>query len=93
VPIEEKNWKEIEEEYERSKREKAQMRPGEAGWSKCPKCQGTFKVTCPSCKGLGRNLSAHSRSVPCPNCNGNGKANCQYPGCQGGWIKATGTKG
>ena len=92
MPLEEKSWKEIEKEYEQSKREKAQMSPAGAGWSKCPKCQGTFKVTCPACMGLGRDLTAHSRSAPCPNCGGSGQANCQHPGCQGGWIKADSKK-
>jgi len=87
MPIEEKNFKEIEEEYARAKREK-QTDAGDTGhWGKCPRCQGSGKATCPSCKGLGRNMASANRNQACPVCTGTGKANCPQPGCQGGWVK------
>ena len=87
MPIEEKSWKEIEDEYAQAKREKT-SHAGEAGrWGKCPRCQGTGKATCPDCKGLGRNMASTNRSEACPTCHGTGKANCPEPGCQGGWVK------
>jgi hypothetical protein len=89
MPIEEKNWKEIEEEYARAKKEKKNQ-PGEGGWGKCLACQGTGKATCPSCKGLGRNMASSRRSDACPVCCGSGKANCLQPGCQGGWVRKPG---
>lgn len=87
MPIEEKDFKDLEEEYARAKREK-ESHSGDAGrWGKCPRCQGSGKATCPSCKGLGRNMVSASHNQACPNCQGVGKANCPQPGCQGGWVK------
>lgn len=87
MPIEEKSWKEIEEEYAEAKKVK-QSHSGDAGrWGKCPVCQGTGKATCPACKGLGRNLASARRSEACPVCAGTGKSHCVQPGCQGGWVK------
>ena len=86
MPIEEKGWKELEEEYAKAKREKQSHTGGATRWSKCPRCQGSGKATCPSCKGLGRNLASAGRNAPCPICQGTGRANCPQPGCQGGWV-------
>jgi hypothetical protein len=89
MPIEEKSWKEIEQEYAQARKEK-QSRAGDSGrWGKCPACEGTGKTTCPSCKGLGRDLSSNRRSEACPTCRGTGKANCSHAGCQGGWVKVS----
>ncbi|MCL2149434.1 MAG: hypothetical protein FWH51_00670 [Dehalococcoidia bacterium] len=87
MPIEEKGWKDIEEEYVQAKREKQSLPGGTGRWGKCSRCQGTGKATCPSCKGLGRNLASMRRNEACPICQGTGKAGCPQPGCQGGWVK------
>ena len=87
MSIEEKDFKDLEEEYARAKRER-QSHMGDAGrWGKCPRCQGTGKATCPSCKGLGRNLSSAIRNTACYVCQGAGQSSCPQPGCQGGWVK------
>ncbi len=92
MPIEEKSWKEIEEEYAKAKREKA-SHTGETGhWGKCPRCQGSGKATCPTCKGLGRNMGSLNRNESCPVCHGTGKAPCPQPGCQGGWVRVVDKK-
>lgn len=89
MSIEEKSFKELEEEFARAKREK-QSPAGDAGrWGKCPRCQGSGKATCPSCKGLGRNMASVRRSEACPVCQGTGKSHCPQLGCQGGWVKVS----
>jgi DnaJ-class molecular chaperone len=92
MPIEEKSWKEIEEEYASAKREKNGMLGSTGRWGKCPRCQGTGKATCPTCKGLGRDLSSMKKSEVCSNCRGTGKASCPQPGCQGGWVRVIDNK-
>jgi len=86
MSIEEKSLKDLEAEYARAKRERQSH--VEAGrWGKCPRCQGTGKATCQSCKGLGRNMASANRNETCPTCQGTAKAHCSQPGCQGGWVK------
>jgi DnaJ-class molecular chaperone len=86
MPIEEKSWKEIEQEYAQRKQERYDKGGKPGHWVKCPKCQGSFKVTCPACKGLGRNMAIAYRKEPCPTCHGTTRADCAEPGCQGGWV-------
>jgi DnaJ-class molecular chaperone len=86
MPIEEKSWKEIEEEYARRKQERFEKGDKSGHWDKCPVCGGTSLVTCPACKGLGRNMASQSRSSACPTCEGKAKSRCQSRGCQGGWV-------
>ena len=92
MPIEEKSWKEIEEEYANVKRERNGLGGSAVRWGKCPRCQGTGKATCPACKGLGRDLSSLKKGEICPTCHGTGKSSCTQPGCQGGWVRVPDNK-
>ena len=48
----------------------------------CPVCNGTSKVECEDCKGIG-NLD---ETLRCDACRGTGKVNCIFDGCRQGHI-------
>ncbi|WXG41145.1 MAG: hypothetical protein WED07_10305 [Candidatus Freyarchaeum deiterrae] len=50
-----------------------------SGLEKCPKCMGTGKIACATCKGLGV-TDPHSKTI-CKTCGGTGKVIC--PVCKG----------
>jgi hypothetical protein len=90
--MQEKSFKEIEQEYERRKLESSLLGNKGGHWQKCPRCNGTTVATCEVCKGLGHigtrqgNLKNPSGKVSCNACGGTGRARCNHPACQGGWV-------
>ena len=47
----------------------------------CPECSSKGSITCPVCRGQGRQPSTNAAQRPCPNCHGSGKSIC--PQCRG----------
>jgi hypothetical protein len=93
--MQEKSFKEIEQEYERRKLESKAMGDRHGHWQKCPRCGGTTLSTCEACKGLGHvpsqkgTLQNPSGKSTCTVCGGRGQAGCRQAGCQGGWVWVT----
>jgi hypothetical protein len=87
MPIEEKGWKEIEEEYAKAKR-KRPASPAQTGrWGKCPAARAAARPPVHPA----RIRAQHGFAEPqrgCPVCRGSGKAPCPQPGCRAagsGW--------
>ena len=43
----------------------------------CPDCQGTRRVMCPNCDGVGTYVAMGGKTVKCTSCNGRGFVMCR----------------
>ena len=65
-------WNMLSGEAEESNKEKLKK-----DRESCPDCQGTRRVMCPNCDGIGTYVAMGNRTVKCTSCNGRGFVMCR----------------